>query len=643
MKSFVHYILIVILFFGCISLASAQHGKQKKADALFNSFSFVKAIETYKEMIGNNYNVDYAKRKLADSYAMLRDPENAAIYYADVVKNDKIDPEYYLNYGLALRALKKYDESAIWLKKYEQSAGENDSRIKKILGDQNFITTIYNIKQQFFSKTVPFNTELSDFGAVQLKKTITFASTRDRGVGIKRTYTWNQQPFLDLYQLTVEEGNYSEPEKVKGDVNTKFHEGQIAYSKDGKTMYFTRNNYNNHKKGKDTEGTNNLKIYKATLDKYLKWTNIVELPFNNDNYSVGHPSLTSDGKTLYFASDMPGGFGKSDLYKVSIDGDSYGKPINLGNKINTEGNELFPFVHTDGNLFFSSDGLQGIGQLDIFTTVLDDKNEIQEIINLGVPINSNLDDFSFFLNENGENGFISSNREGGKGDDDIYGFDRILPFEIRGTVSDAINSKPIPNSKIVVKDKNGLVIADLLTDENGKYNISVDRETFYNLEASHPKYIEAKSRMGDTRNSKGKSFIVVDFILDPIQDVDILASVNIDNIYFDFNKSDIRKDASKELTKIADLMLITYPNMAIEIESHTDSRGKFSYNEALSNRRAHSTYEYLISQGVNPIRIKKVEGYGEYRLVNKCKDGVNCDEDQHQINRRTIFKILKMQ
>ena len=643
MKSFVHYILIVILFFACISLASAQHGKQKKADALFNSFSFVKAIETYKEMIGNNYNVDYAKRKLADSYAMLRDPENAAIYYADVVKNDKIDPEYYLNYGLALRALKKYDESAIWLKKYEQSAGENDSRIKKILGDQNFITTIYNIKQQFFSKTVPFNTELSDFGAVQQKKIITFASTRDRGVGIKRTYTWNQQPFLDLYQLTLEEEKYSEPEKVKGDVNTKFHEGQIAYSKDGKTMYFTRNNYNNHKKGKDTQGTNNLKIYKATLDKYLKWTSIVELPFNNDNYSVGHPSLTSDGKTLYFASDMPGGFGKSDLYKVSIDGDSYGKPINLGNKINTEGNELFPFVHTDGNLFFSSDGLQGLGQLDIFTTVLNDKNEIQEIINLGVPINSNLDDFSFFLNENGENGFISSNREGGKGDDDIYGFDRILPFEIRGTVSDAINSKPIPNSKIVVKDKNGVVIADLLTDENGKYNISVDRETFYNLEASHPKYIEAKSKMGDTRNSKGKSFIVVDFILDPIQDVDVLASVNIDNIYFDFNKSEIRKDASKELTKIADLMLITYPNMAIEIESHTDSRGKFSYNEALSNRRAHSTYEYLISQGVNPIRIKKVEGYGEYRLVNKCKDGVNCGEDQHQINRRTIFKILKMQ
>ena len=592
MKSILKYILISVILFGNIPSASAQFGKQKKADALYNSFSFVKAIDLYKEMLANNYNTDYAKRRLADSYAMLRDPENASVYYKDVVKQDKVEPEYYLNYALTLRALKKYDESEVWINKYKET-GVVDSRIQKIMQDKNFITNIFQIKPQFFSKEVPFNSELSDFGAFEKNSIITFASSRDKGIGIKRTYSWNQQPFLDLFQTTRNGDVFTEAGKVKGNVNTKFHEGQVSVSKDGKTMFFTRNNYTNNKKGKDTAGTNNLKIYRAKLDKKNKWTNITEIPFNNTNYSVGHPSLSADEKTLYFASDMPGGFGKSDIYKVSVNGDSYGTPVNLGNRINTEGSEVFPFVHADGNLFFSSDGLQGLGQLDIFTTVLDSDGNIQEIINLGTPVNSNMDDFSFFLNESGETGFIASNREGGKGDDDIYGFDRIPPFEIRGTITDAVNKQPIPNAKIVIKDKDGNIIADLVTDEKGKYKFPVDRETTYNLEASHTKY-NAKSKVGDTRNTKGKPFIIVDFELDPVQDVDILAGVNIENIYFDFDKQDIRKDAAIELDKIVNLMLITYPTMTVEIESHTDSRGSFSYNEALAIRRANSDRKSVV-------------------------------------------------
>lgn len=630
-----------VLLFGNSPLASAQAGKQKRADALYNSFSFVKAIELYKDMLSNNYNADYAKRRLGDSYSMLRDPENAAVYYSDVVKQEKVDPEYYLNYALALRALKKYDESNAMMKKYAET-GVVDSRIQNIMKDENFITNIYQIKPQFFSKTVPFNSELSDFGATEQNNVVTFASSRDKGVGIKRTYSWNQQPFLDLFQVTKEGENYSEADKIKGDVNTKFHEGQISFSKDGQTLYFTRNNYTDNKKGKDGQGTNNLKIYRATIDKNSKWNNITEVPFNNTNYSVGHPSLSSDGKTLYFASDMPGGFGKSDLYKVSVDGTSYGTPVNLGNKINTEGNEFFPFVHSDGNLFFSSDGLQGIGQLDIFTTVMDDENNIQEIINLGVPVNSNMDDFSFFLNDTGETGFIASNREGGMGDDDIYGFDRIPLFEIKGTVTDAINGQPIKDTRILIKDSNNNTIGDLLTDDKGKYKINVDRETTYTLEASHPKYMPEPTKIGDTRNSKGKNFIIVDFELDPVQDVDVLAGLVIENIYFDFDKHNIRQDASVELDKVADLMLRTYKNMAIEIESHTDSRGSFKYNEALGIRRANATHAYLISRGVDPKRIKKYEGFGEYNLVNDCKDGIDCSEEAHQLNRRSIFKVLKM-
>ncbi len=339
---------------------------------------------------------------------------------------------------------------------------------------------------------------------------------------------------------------------------------------------------------------------------------------------------------------MPGGFGKSDIYKVSVNGDSFGTPVNLGNKINTEGNEVFPFVHNDGNLFFSSDGLQGLGQLDIFTTVLDDKGNIQEIINLGMPVNSNMDDFSFFLNDSGETGYIASNREGGVGDDDIYGFDRIPLFSIKGTVTDAINHLPIKDARVVVKDKDGNLIADLLTDEDGKYSIGVDRETTYTLEASHPKYTPEPPKIGDTRNSKGKNFVIVDFELDPVQSVDVLADINIENIYFDFDKQNIRQDASVELDKVVNLMLVTYPGMDIEIESHTDSRGSFKYNEALAIRRANATHDYLISKGVNPKRIKKFEGFGEYNLVNDCKDGADCSEAAHQLNRRSTFKILKM-
>ena len=194
MKKILKYILISVLLFGSISSASAQSGKQKKADALYNSFSFVKAIEAYKEMLENNYNANYAKRRLGDSYSMLRDPENAAVYYKDVVQQSNVDPEYYLNYAMALRALKRYDESTVWLNKYKET-GVVDSRIQKIMEDENFISNIYQIKPQYFSKTVPFNSELSDFGAVEKNNVITFASTRDKGVGIKRTYTWNQQPF----------------------------------------------------------------------------------------------------------------------------------------------------------------------------------------------------------------------------------------------------------------------------------------------------------------------------------------------------------------------------------------------------------------------------------------------------------------
>ena len=637
-----NYILVCIALM--LSLSSfSQQRKQKRADTLFNKFSFVKASKLYRELLQNNYNKNYSTRKLADCYALLRDPRNASRFYKSVVKQKNVPVQYYYKYAQSLRGMKKYDESQIWLKRFKDSGGVvNSDDFSK---DINFITSVFGAKQQYFLDRIRFNSKYSDFGAFEHDGKVYFASARDEGTAIKRLYGWNEQPFLDVYVTKAgTKRNVDHTAKLPGDVNSIYHDGPVTITKDGKTMYFSRNNFTEGVEAKDSKGLTNMKIYRATLVDGL-WTNIEDLPINSDDFSTQHPALNIDDTKLYFTSDRPGTIGGSDIWSMTINPDGTLSDLeNLGDVVNTKDAEGFPFINNEGVLFFSSDGHTGLGLLDIFATIKgEDEKSIVDVINLGVPVNSNKDDFSFAMNTNGITGYFASNRQGGRGSDDIYAFHREPVMHVEGVVTDAINAKPIVNAKITLFNDNNEQVAYMVTDENGFYQINIDRNEDYKIVASQDKYID------DYRDFHSKNIqtelitITANLLLNPVQDVVKLAEIDLNTIYFDFNSHAIREDAALQLDKIVNLMQNDYPEMVIRIESHTDSRGKLSYNDKLSIDRANTTYEYLISKGVDPARITEHQGFGERRLTNGCEDGEDCEEEQHQLNRRTQFIVVKME
>jgi outer membrane protein OmpA-like peptidoglycan-associated protein len=635
-KYIVIYIIVLINF-----TVFAQYGKQKKADNLFNKFSFVDASEVYKDLIENDFNKDYSVRQLADSYAYMRNPDSAVVYYKTAVEQNNVPLEYYYKYAQALRGNKEYKESRIWLKKFKDAGGTIDN--DKFLKDADFITTIFNAKPQYFLKDVKINSKYSDFGAYVHDGLTYFTSSRDEGVSTKHIYGWNKEPFLDIYVKTENENDsiVDHKSKIKGKVNSTYHDGPLTITNDGKTMYFSRNNYNKAGLAKDKAGFSNLKIYKASLINGI-WDNIEELPFNNDEYSTGHPSLNSDNTKLYFASDMPGGIGGSDIYYVDIKSDgTIGMPQNLGSIVNTVENEVFPFINNEDVLFFSSNGHHGLGLLDIFATIKDKNDIITSVLNVGIPVNSNKDDFSFFMSEDGTSGYFASNRDGGVGSDDIYAYNRVLPLKVEGTVTDLINNKPVEHAKITLFDANNNQIAYLETDKNGHYEINIDRDTDYKIIGSQTKYVDDSKTFTSKNLPKTTTSITADLSLNPVQDIIILAELN--TIYFDFEKYNIRDDASLELDKIVNMMQNDYPEMVIKIEAHTDSRGSTEFNDWLSQARAISTYDYLISKGIDNSRITKYEGFGERRLLNGCDGSITCEEKDHQLNRRTEFIVIQMQ
>ncbi|OEK08389.1 flagellar motor protein MotB [Flavivirga aquatica] len=634
-----NYILVCIIFTISFS-AFSQQGKQKRADTLFNKFSFVKASKVYRELIQNNYNKDYATRQLADCYTYLRDPKNASRYYKKVVQQKNVPIQYYYNYAQSLRGMKKYKESQVWLKRYKDSGGVvNTNDFSK---DVNFITSVFGAKQQYFLDKVRFNSKYSDFGAFEHDGKVYFTSSRDEGVSIKRLYGWNEQPFLDVYVTDVgTRKNVDHTAKIKGDINSIYHDGPVTITKDGKTMYFSRNNFNKDLETKGKKGLTNMKIYRATLQNGL-WTNIEDLPINGDNFSTQHAALNIDDSKLYFTSDRPGGFGGSDIYVVNIYPDGTLRDLkNVGNVVNTENAEGFPFINNEGVLFFSSDGHTGLGLLDIFGTIKGENGNIENVINLGVPVNSSKDDFSFSMNPNGITGYFASNRAGGRGSDDIYAYHRVPILHVEGVVTDAINTNPVANSVITLFDENNKQIAYMETDENGYYQINIDRNKDYKIVGSQKKYIDDYRTFTSKNLQTELTTITANLLLNPVQDVVKLAELN--TIYFDYDKHNIREDAALELDKIVSLMQNDYPDMIIRIESHTDSRGALSYNDKLSIDRANATYDYLISKGITPARITEHEGFGERRLTNGCEDGENCEEEDHQLNRRTQFIVVKME
>ena len=633
--------ILLVAFVLMSTSVFGQTAKQKRAERQFNDFSFVKAINTYEKLVDTSFNEFYSMRKLGDAYIMLRQPEKALEIYKEVVKQENVPSEYFLYYAQTLRANGDYEASKKWMKKFKESGNEEDLRVKSFFKNDDLASAIFNASEKNTIQELPINTKFNEFGAVELNNEIIFSSSRDEGVSVKRLYAWDKQPMLDLFKVSKDNGSVSSTSKIEGGINTIHHEGPATFNSDGTKMYFSRNNYYDAKKINDEKGVMHVGIYSADLIDG-KWENVKPSNLNNPNYIVYHPSLSEDGKKLYFSSDMPGGIGGTDIYMCDVleDG-TLGKPINLGNIINTEGNEAFPFIYNQEDvLYFSSDGHVGLGLMDVFASVKDENNKIVNVINLGEPINSKKDDFAYFLSKDGFKGFISSNRKGGVGGDDIYAFTRIPPLTLKGQIFDAVNNEPVAGAKVLLTRENGEELAYFITKEDGAYEHLIPRDEKFVLKGSKEKYQDVSKNFSSFGLEKEKEIVVdLNIPMKPIEDVVILA--DLETIYFDLDKYNIRPDAAIELDKVVVLMN-KYPEMVIRLESHTDSRANDAYNMVLSNNRAKSTYKYIISKGIDASRITKYEGFGESQLVNKCSNNVKCSEAEHQLNRRTEFIIIKM-
>ena len=518
----------------------------------------------------------------------------------------------------------------------------NDTRGKLYNETSNYMDQIKANSGRYNIEDAGINSKYSDYGTFVYDKKVYFASARDTGNFSQRKHTWTGEYFTNLYFSAVDS---LKVEKLKKGVNSKFHEATPVFAKDGKTVYFTRNNYVNGKKGKSENSINFIKLYKATLENN-KWTNITALPFTSDNYSTAHPAFSPDERILYFASDMPGTLGQSDLYKVSINGNGgFGTPENLGKSINTEGKETFPFVTDENEIYFASDGRPGLGGLDVFVGKLNNDGTISDIQNLGTDINSPQDDFAYVIDPVSRKGYFSSNKEGGQGSDDIYKFieNKALRCvqELSGSITDAQAGVVLPEAKVTLYE-NTIVKNTTIADSNGDYKFEVDCGKTYNVRAEKEEYATREVSITIGKLS-GKTSLPI--ALDPatckvtVGD-DLGKCFGIKMIYFDLDKSEITTAAAVDLEKILQV-LKDNPTMKLDIRSYTDSRQTPQYNQALSDRRAKSTLNWLIKNGVKVNRLNG-KGYGETVLLNSCSDGVNCSEAEHQMNRRSEFVITEI-
>jgi len=634
---------ILILFTAILfsQLMVAQYGAQKRGDYYFGQFAYIKAIAEYEKMIEKDFNPAHAHQRLAECYLLIRDFKKALPHFEAIINNTSVSTDYYFKYAMALYSDGQHKVAEKWLKRYKKY-NKNDSRVKRFLKDGNLASVVFNSRQRYDVTLATFNSSESDFGVFAEGGHLYFASSRKDQVS-GDAYGWNEEPWLDIFTVKEAEPN-TIPEKIKGNVNTKFHESSAIFTTDYKkdtVIYFTRNNYYNQKEGYGAEKEINLKIFSAIkIDG--EWLVNRNLRINSDYYSTGHPYISPDGRRLYYTSDRPGGMGGTDIYYSEIhERGRIGPAINAGPVVNTEGNEMFPYVNKEGKLFFSSDGHVGFGQLDIYSTVADADNKIIDVINLGTPINSPSDDFGFFAHEDGINGYISSNREGGLGSDDIYEFQFTPSLSVNGYVTDGVNNKPLDSVQITIVDqKTQKKIGEMMTDSNGHYKMFVNRKGNYRIDAVRRMYTHKSVYIYTFTTPLTTKVMRQDIVLEPILDTKLLANLN--KIYFDLNKSVIRPDAALELDKVVKLMTKTYPDMVIKLEAHTDPSGSHRYNDQLSERRAKSTYDYLITNGVLKKHIISYKGFGKRMLINNCTGREDCTPEELELNRRTEFPIIKI-
>ena len=615
------------------AILTAQSNETKRADKHFNKYEFVEAATDYLKLVTDGKADTYVYSQLAESYFNVFNTVEAEKWYAKALETSS-EPEMVYNYSQMLKANGKYEESNTQLDLFA-SMRPADHRATAFRENPNYLPKILEKGKRFNVQNLAINSEVSDFGGTLKNGKLYITSARNSN---RKTYGWNEEPFLDIYTAYVnDDGEFQTPSIIEQNINTKYHEGTVSFSPDGNTMYFSRESF--YEKVYQRDSITKYKISVLNLYKSInqegQWSEAEALSLNGDSYSVKNPSVSADGKTLYFASDKTGGYGNFDIYSAPIDENgSVGDATNLGQKLNTEGQEMFPFISANNTLYFSSNGHLGLGGLDVFFAKIVD-GKVGPIRNIGIPVNGNADDFAFSINEETEEGFVSSNREGGVGSDDIYSIKKIQPIcdvLVSVTVKDSKTGLILVGAAVSIQDADGNIFGTKTSNTEGVVEYIIECNIDTKLVGSKIDYESGFTLVAGTSEEE----VSTDLILTPIDEIILANKVILNPIYFDFDKSNINAQAAFELDKLVQLMN-KYKSIVLSAESHTDSRGSASYNLSLSERRAMTTAQYVISKGIDASRITG-EGKGETMPSVEC--GGRCTEEEHQLNRRSEFLIL---
>lgn len=631
---------MVILIAAFAAFGQEKSNKEERADKHFFTYNFEKAIDLYRHT--KDLTVS-GQRNLANSYQNIGNNEKARETYAKLLEsNVGIEAEDHYDYAMLLRSNAEYIESEKWMDKFV-AAKPADLRAMSYVKNNPNANSIVVDKKEYKLNEQSINTPAQDFGTTYYQDKVMFVSSNAKPKMIKRKYNYNGLPYLNMYTAEIKDGQLENAKFFDKSFNAKYHDGPATFSNGGTQMAFTTNDAKDKTKDKVVE----LQLYFSTFSNG-EWSEPIPFIHNNPSYSVGQPHLSEDGKTLYFTSNAPGGFGGKDLYSSTKSANNeWSKPINLGNVINTEGDEMFPFFEEKEKvLYFTSSGHFGLGGLDLFSSAQEGASW-GTVINAGAPLNTNSDDFALIKNTTAKNGYISSNRPTGSGSDDIYAVDFLknapVKKRIEGIVMD-LNQKPVDGAFVNLFAEDESLIASFIVKKDGIYGFDVENDKNYKLTADKETFIPAL----EYASTKGSETIVrINLILLEetiiVVNTDLAPIAKMNNIYFDFDHAEIRPDAAKELDKIV-IIMNKYPTIHVEIASHADCRGDAAYNLDLSDRRAKSSNEYVKARITNPDRISG-KGYGETRLLNDCPckgDEVSdCTPEQQQKNRRTEFIVLK--
>ena len=617
------YILAGALLLSIAGL-QAQNKDTKEADNLFDRLEYVDAAKAYTKLVEKNKADGYVYKQLADSYYHVFNSQQAVLWYAKAVESAQ-DAETHFRYAQMLKAEGDTKAAAQQMATFAKMQ-PNDARAKAFKNNPEYTNQLKSQAKQYDILKSDVSSDKADFGAVITQNNeVFFTSARNTS---RRENGMNDQPYLDLYKaIRNTDGTLSQATAV-AELNTKWHDGPAALTSDGTTIYYGSESFNESAYQKNKEKHlkfSQIYLYKATKTEAGTWGNSKALPINSKDYSVRNPSISKDGKTLYFSSDMPGGLGGEDIWKVSVDGDTYGTPENAGDNINTEGNESFPSIQDDGILFFSSNGRQGLGGYDVFkqNTITNEK-----ATNLGEPVNTQKDDFSFSYNLDKNVGYFSSNREG---NDDIYQAIAVCGVDATVVVKDAETGKLLAGASVSFVDQKGKNKGNQESNDMGeaKFGVACNEANF---NATKSGYQNGTATMPKSKN--GAQSIVINLM--PILPIITETEVILEPIYFEYNQSNITAQGAQELDKLVKVMNL-YPTMVIDAKSHTDSRGSDSYNLKLSDRRAKATAQYIVSKGISKERITGT-GMGETQPKVPCTE---CTEEEHAENRRSEFLIIK--